>query len=247
MADISFMGATYQGVPAVNLPNTDGGLSTFYEWNFLGKNAELMGEIFSDQMTLAETQWADWTPSASAYTILKSESLEPFQADLSKYEYAFKWETSIYVALKEGASKKAQLIYEGADQYQWIIKRPGDIGDIEAERFDTNTSISFYTVPLTYYYNKSGTKNIGYLISYGIYPALVTQGTSNSYTDTLTITPKTPNIQARTNNSYFSVTSANEVDAENTIIKRSCELYRIEAPGTMREMYRYFFERYNQE
>ena len=243
MADLILMGAQYQGVPAVDLPKQGGGLARFYEDNVIGKCAELVRTVFEDETALEDTLFNGWTPSTTAKAIIATANATTEVLDLANYEYVLKWETSIEVALNEGATTKAQLKWEGADQYQHIRKYPSSLANIRAENFNGNACTTYFTVPFMRYWNTSGTLTYTHSISYGIYPALTAATFSNSTSNTPTLTIKTPTVNARCNATYFATARAAEVDQANTVIKRVGKLYRVAIPNAVREMYADFYER----
>ena len=243
--NITLLGVDYPDVPAIQLPKTGSGLVPFYDYNFMGKMPEFVSTVYNHEVALEDTDFATWTPSTSASTIAASVDATTFSADFANYEYILKWETSTNVALQSGATKKAQLIWDGADQYQILCKRPNSLVNIQAMNFNGNTCFTYYTVPFMRYYNTSGTATYTHSISYGIYPVLVASTFSNSTSNTPTVTVKTPSISARCYKSYFTEARAAEVDQENTTIKIVGKLYRIEIAGAIREMYSDFYERFN--
>lgn len=243
--DITLLGATYPGVPAVTLPQSPSGTATFYDYDWMGKMPEFMEIVYENETALADTTFATWTPSTTARAIIATSTAKTFSADLSKYEYILKWETTFTPVLNSGATTKAQLIWEGADQYQILCKRPNSLSNIEAENFNGNTCNTYFTVPFMSYYNTSGTATYTHSISYGIYPALTASTFSNSTSNTPTVTIKTPTVNARCNSTYFATARAPEIDQANSIVKRVGKLYRIEKTGAVRGMYADFFDRYN--
>lgn len=243
--NITLMGATYSEVPAVTLPQSPSGIATFYDYDFMGKMAEFVEVVYDDEVALADTDYATWTPSTTAKSIRATQNAKTFVADFTKYEYILKWEASFQAVYNEGATLKAQLIWEGADQYQILCKRPNSLANIEAENFNGNTCNTYFTVPMMKYYNTSGVATYTHSISYGIYPGLVASTFSSSTSNTPTVTIKTPTINARCHNSYFTTARATEIDQTNSIFKTVGKLYRIERDGAVREMYKEFCERYN--
>lgn len=243
--DISLLGAIYSGVPAVSLPQSPSGTATFYDYDWMGKMPEFMETVYEDETALEDTAFATWTPSTTNKVITTTVTAKTFSADMSKYEYILKWETSFEPVLNSGATTKAQLIWEGADQYQILCKRPNSLPNIEAENFNSNTCNTYFTVPFMLYYNTSGTATYTHSISYGIFPVLSTSTFSSSTSNTPTVTIKTPTINARCNANYFAVARAPEIDQANSIVKRVGKLYRIEIEGAVRGMYADFFSRYN--
>lgn len=245
MANITLMGASYSDVPAVTLPQTGGGTATFYEYNWMGKMPEFVSTVYTNEVALEDTDFATWTPSTTAATIISSVDATTFSADFANYEYIIKWETSIDFVLESGATTKAQLIWEGADQYQILCKRPSSLVNIGAMNFNGNVCFTYYTVPFMQYYNTSGVATYTHSISYGIYPVLVSSTFASSTANTTTVTVKTPSVSTRCYKSYFATARAPEVDQTNTKIKRVGKLYRIKIEGAVRSMYNDFYERYN--
>lgn len=245
MADITLLGASYTDVPAVSLPQTGGGTATFYEYSWMGKNAEFVQTVYNNETALGDTSYASWTPSTTAKAIIATATATTFVADMANYEYILKWETSVDVVLNSGATTKAQLIWEGADQYQFLSRRPNSLANIEALNWNGNNCSTYFTVPFMRYYNSSGTATYTHSISYGIYPALTTATFSSSTSNTPTVTVKTPTVNARCSTTYFATARAAEVDQTNTIIKRVGKLYRVGIAGAVRSMYNDFYERYN--
>ena len=245
MAQVTLLGASYSDVPAVTLPQTGGGDATFYEYNFMGKLPEFVQTVYTTEMALEDTGFATWTPSTSAATIVSSVTAGTFSADFANYEYILKWETSTDVALQSGATTKTQLIWEGADQYQMLCKRPNSLANIQAMNFNGNVCFTYFTVPFMRYYDTNGKSTYTHSISYGIYPTLTAATFSNSTSNTPTVTIKTPAITTRCYKSYFTEARAAEVDQENTSIKIVGKLYRINIAGAIREMYRDFYTRFN--
>lgn len=245
--NITLMGATYSDVPAVTLPQSPSGTATFYDYDFMGKMPEFMEVVYEDEVALADTGFATWTPSTTAKAIRTTQNVKTFAADMAHYEYILKWETSFNAVLNEGATKKAQLIWEGADQYQILCKRPNSLANIAAENFNSNTCNTYFTVPFMRYYNTSGVETYTHAISYGIYPGLTASSFSSSTSNAPTVTIKTPTINARCNSSYFAVARAPELDQAESKFKTVGKLYRVEIASPLREMYSDFFERYNNE
>lgn len=247
MANVSLWGANYPDVPALTVPKTGGGTETFWEYNYMGKNAEFVETLVDSEVALADTDFATWTPSTTAKIIVNTSDIKTFVADLTQYEYLIKWESSFVPVLNSGATKKAQVIWEGADQYQCIYKRPSNLANIESGNFNGNVCSTYYSVPFLRYYNTSGSATYTYAISYGIYPTLTASTFSSTTSNTPTVTVKSPVIYARCNNSYFATARASELDQTNSKFHLVGKLYRIVPVGAVRGMHTDFFDRYNAE
>lgn len=247
MANITLLGANYNDVPAVTLPKTGGGVATFYEYDYKGKMPELLEVIHEEETALADTTFNGWNPSTTAKAIQATKTAGTFAANFAKYNYLLKWEFSFVPVLNEGATKKAQLIWEGADLWQILNKRPSSLANIEAENFNGNACTTYFTVPFMRYYNTSGTATYTHSISYGIYPSPTAATFSNSTSNTPTVTVKTPAINARCNATYFAVARAPELDQAASKFRLVGKVYRVEKEDAAEAMYREFYERYNAE
>lgn len=247
MANITLLGANYNDVPAVTLPQTGGGVATFYEYDAKGKLPELLEVIHEEETALANTTFNGWTPSTTAKNIHAAKTAGTFAANFAKYDYLLKWEYSFVPVLNEGATTKAQLIWEGADLWQSLNKRPSSLANIEAERLNGNASVNYLTVPFMRYYNTSGTATYTHSISYGIYPSPTAATFSNSTSNTPTVTVKTPAVYARCNATYFAVARAPELDQSASKFHIIGKVYRVEKEDAVEAFYREFYERYNAE
>lgn len=247
MANITLLGANYNDVPAVTLPQTGGGVATFYEYDAKGKMPELLQTIYDAETALAATSFNGWSPSTTAKSIQATKTAGTFAANFAKYDYLLKWEFSFVPVLNEGATKKAQLIWEGADLWQSLNKRPSSLANIEAENLNGNACTTYFTVPFMRYYSTGGTATYTNSISYGIYPALTAATFSNSTSNTPTVTVKTPAIYARCNATYFATARAPELDQSASKFRVTGKVYRVEREDAVEAFYREFYERYNAE
>lgn len=205
---------------------------------------ELIEEIYdSGSIKLADTSFDTWTPSTTASSIRSSQTAGTFSAHMGEYEYLIKWEFGFNAVTVSGATLKAQILYEGADQWQALHKRPSTWANIQADNFNGNACSTYYTVPFLRYWNTSGTLTYTHSISYGIYPVLVASTFASSTADNTTVTLKTPSVSARCNASYFATARAPQLDKDLSTFRLVGKLYRIEIPGEVRKMYEVFYER----
>lgn len=263
---IVIQGATYSYVPSVELP-TGNGFASFvdttnatataekilsgetayvngnlitgnYVWNPLGNEAELInGNVYSQEVALADTDYATWTASTTAKAIQATANVGTFSADMVNYEYIIKWEFYTDVVHTASATLKAMPKQEVAEIYQIIFRRPASLANVTAKNFVTNVCATEYTAPYLRYYNTSGTDTFTYAVSYGFYPAATAATFSSTTSDTPTVTIKRPTLNARCNTTYFATTRASGVDQTNTILKLRCKLYRMKIHSGFRHKF----------
>ena len=217
-----------------------------YSWDFKGFRPELLGNFaYNYEETLADTDFASWTPSTTASVIVASGNAGTFAADLEKYEYLLRWRYTCDFVYNSGTTMKAVPVRECADVWQTIMKRPNTLANIEAENYNGNTCITQLSTPLLVYYNTSGSKTYTFSITYGVYPSPVAATFSNSTSNTPTVTVKYPSISARCNSSYFSTARAAGVDQDESVIKMKGEIWRVEKGAVMRSLYGLVIDIYN--
>lgn len=205
---------------------------------------EFVQQIYdSGEIALEDTLFNGWTPSTTAKTIKATANGTAFYGHFDEYEYLLKWEFQFHAVTQAGATLKAQLLYEGADQYQVLCKRPSSYANIQADNWNGNTCNTFFTVPFMRYWNTSGSMTYTHSISYGIYPGLTAATFASSTADITTVTPKCPTVNARCSTTYFATARASELDQEESTFRIVGKLYRYKIPGEVRDMYEVFYER----
>lgn len=205
---------------------------------------ELIENIYdSGDIKLSDTLFDSWTPSTTAKTIRASQTAGTFSAHMGDYEYLIKWEFGFNAVTVSGATLKSQVLYEGADQWQALHKRPSSWANIEAENFNGNACTTYYTVPFMRYWKSSGDLSYTHSISYGVYPVLVSSTFASSTANNTTVTLKTPSVSARCNATYFATARASQLDKDLSTFRIVGKLYRTEIPGEVRKMYEDFYER----
>lgn len=205
---------------------------------------EFVQQIYdSGEIALEDTLFNGWTPSTTAKTIKATQNGSTFSGHFDEYEYLLKWETSFQAVYNAGATLKAQVYWEGADQYQVLCKRPNSFANIQADNWNGNVCVTYLTVPFIRYYNTSGSLTYTHSISYGIYPALTAATFASSTADITTVTPKCPTMNARCSSTYFATARAPELDQEESKFRIIGKLYRYKIPGEVRDMYDVFYQR----
>ena len=205
---------------------------------------EFVQQIYdSGEIALEDTLFNGWTPSTTAKTIKATQNGSTFSGHFDEYEYLLKWETAFQAVYNAGATLKAQVYWEGADQYQVLCKRPNSWANISADNWNGNACITYFSVPFIRYYNTSGSLTYTHSISYGIYPALTAATFASSTADITTVTPKCPTMNARCSSTYFATARAPELDQEESKFRIIGKLYRYKIPGEVRDMYDVFYQR----
>lgn len=218
-----------------------------YVWDFKGFNPELIDDnVYNLTISLADTLYATWTPSATAKAIIATATAKTFSANLNEYEYILRWRCTFDAVYDSGYTVKTAPIREVAELWQTIMKRPNSLANIQADNYNGNACVTFASIPLMEYRNSSGGLTYTFAISYGVYPAVTAATFSNATSNTPTVTIKTPTYNARCSTTYFSTTSANHMVDDESIIRVKGELYRVPKGSTMRAMYGLMTNLYNE-
>lgn len=249
--DIVIAGGQFANVPAIVVPMQSGGSATFHDMDtpdgWMGTGAEFVAQIYSHDYTLDETLYNGWTPSTSAKAIIAKAAGTKFTADMANHEYLIRWRFDVDVALKDGATTKAQIEKVSGSLWQSIHRRPYGFQNFEDENYNYNYCTSAITASTYFvYYNTSGAKTWTTGISYGFYAAVQAATLSSTSANSITVTPQTPVINARCNNSYFATARASEVDQANTTIKIRGDVFKTDlAQSWVRHSYGDAIEVYN--
>lgn len=243
MANITLMGASYPGVPAVTLPKTGGGIATFYDGDadfaWLGKNVESLGEVYTISYALADTSFHGWTPSTTAKTIITSKSVSPTVVlDMTNYEYAIRWKFDCVFAYDGSETNTARTLRSISDAWQLIQRRANSLANVLADNPAGNACVTLSTNAWMEYWSDKSAHTYTWSSSYGIYQGLTAATFSNSTSLTPTLTIKTPAVSARCSNTYFSTANAGHVDQDETTIKIKGYLYRYKPGGILYSLYR---------
>ena len=197
-----------------------------FDW--MGDEVEFLQEFHRSKVLLSATSYPSWTASKTATSIKATTSLSTISLDLANYEYMVEWLWQVTVAHASGATLKAIPIKQIGTMYQTIYRRPNSLAKINSDTWDcayvtTLNSACGYC----FYYNTSGTSTFTASNSYGIYCSNTASTVPSSSTgNTVNLTPKTPAIYARCNDSYFATGRYSDIDQSNTNIIMVGNLYR---------------------
>lgn len=248
MADFYYSGQNYTNIQKIKMPEPDnaGGVVPFYSMDgsldWMGPDAELIGQIYANDMTLADTDFVGWAASTTAKTIKATITVAPTYtaSQTTVYSYIVEWLTDINVAYDGTEDNKARLERYFGVQYQDIHRRPYGFVNFESMTDSYNyctTLLSGGTY--TIYRNTSGTETWTSGLSYGLYSSLTAASFSSTTSTSPTLTFKTPVLSARCSTTYWKVANAGKVDVSKTTIRIRANLYRRPAKfSNMRNMYR---------
>lgn len=202
-----------------------------YKYNFMGDDVELIDAAFWEKDILAkDTNFNTWTPSTTAKALWSASNIKTFVADMEEYEYILEWLWDAHIYHNEGATLKATVNRQWGSMYQALTRRPYGFDKLAANDWNYNYCTSLYTASnYVDFYNTSGTHTWGTSLSYGFYASVTAATFSSATADKPTVTIKTPLMNARCNNSYFSTARAAEVDKGRTRMKMKGNLYRVKA------------------
>ena len=235
MSTVNLWGATYNDVPRIDVPDGNGGISSFYDpakINWLGRNPYDMGQIYSLSTTLNNTLYNGWTPSTTAKNIVTSVDVTPtVSMDLEHYDYIVLWYSECEVAYNSNwSASKGSPLKEVCLYTQSILRRPANYNDANNGIFNYNASQNgVYYIYWCYYWSSSSAKSLAYTTYSPCYISAVTACSFNSTSSTTpTVTLKTPVLSARCSTTYFTTANAAKVDQANTTVKLKGHLYRVD-------------------
>ena len=218
-------------------------IGTLYDMSnsmsWMGKDVELLdANVYTKSDTLANTDFATWTPSTTAKTIVAATSPKTFAADLANYSYYLVWECKCDMDYTgQSPTLKAHLLFSRCYIVQEITKRPSTFANVQSNTFDGNNCTSLYASNfLRYYGTTTGSITYSWSASYGIYFGASAATFSNSTSNTPTVTIKSPTLSARCSTTYFSTGNAAKVNQSKSTWSMTGKLYRVETKGTVRNI-----------
>lgn len=233
MPDIVIGGATFPGVPAVDLPKSGGGTARFHDMSddmaWLGAGVECINSnLFTKEDVLANTNFAHWTPSTTSVTIVSTAGRGPVSVNLGDYTYYVIWDCGINVVYSEDAEKKALEDCCRLYAVQQVFRKPNNVQQFKDANFGTNSMLAVFSTQYMHFYNGGGTETFSIAnTAQGFYftaslPTLIS--TTNL---TTSCTPRNPSLTVRCNTGYFSMANAELVDRQNSNFWIRGKVYRV--------------------
>ena len=197
-----------------------------YDWR--GENVTLVKNILDETITLADTDFPNITPSTSTSVILPEVSLtsEKVYRPMTSEELLMIYTLYVKFAYKSGYTPISAF----DEQYEVYTiraaRRPTQLSDLTYKNYFTTIATNFSEFGI--YFNNSGTdRGIEWGNNSGVYMNC-SIGTSNSdlvSQPAVGITPRSPSIRFAASNSYMTTTASNNVDAANTTIHYTLDMY----------------------
>ena len=243
--DVSGVTATAADVKAgkkIILPNGSEATGT-YNWSWMGSEVEHLSELdYTEQFTLADTDYPNWTPS-TAYAIIRDTYTRPsFKANMKDYDYLVLFLMRFDPVYDENASKVNMPIRGICYLFNTITRRPQTLSEIENGAFTLNISNGYPLTPFTLYYNSYG----NHAISVGNYGVTISnQVPANAQGDAANIAVKMPSIRVVCNDTVFSTDAANAIIPNQSTVKIKYEVYRVPRPNLHGWIYQRLTDIYN--
>lgn len=265
MKDITLMGATYQDVPAVLLPQSGGGTARFDDCSVVtaaaadvasgkifvasdgtittgtasGGGLQYIDSLYSATIALKNTGYATWTPSTTATAIVAAGAVcsQTFTAtNVNLNDYYSRFLVEINIAYTNTTAAKGRFLRTVADNWYVITKRPSNLANMNSGTRNAVVAEAMSNMWGVYYYSSATATAFSWAQSYGFYTGNGAP-TSSGNVDSPVITVKNPVINARCNATYFATGQASLVDQENSTIKIKHELYKALSPYNRQKSY----------
>lgn len=205
---------------------TDIGKLCKYDWR--GENVTLVKNILNENITLADTDFPNITPSTSTSVILPEYNItsEKIYRDMTSEELLMIYTLSVKFAYKSGYTPTTAL----DEQYEVYTiraaRRPIQSSNLTYKNYFATIATNFSEVGI--YFNNDGSgRGVEWGNNIGVYMNC-SLGTSNSdlaSSPDVGITPRSPSIRFAASNNYMTTTASNNIDAEKTTIHYTLDMY----------------------
>ena len=205
------------------------GVPVVSTYNALGEDMEFVQTLFTQHLTLDDTNFSSWTPTtSSAGTIVPQTNGTAYTPTTSNQQFMLLNKVKIIYNYATEVENKAKILECYFTGVSFVTKNYTGVQNfIEGSR-TYYASIAGTSFQEQIYYGSNGVYGITGN-SYGFYVTNTTPSLSNQASSTPTITPKTPLIRAIAHNSYITVANFQALDTTNTTIDISIDLYATDA------------------
>ena len=224
--------ATASAVNVVTTQDTHGGdivtitATPVVPFNPFGEAAEVIATYSKTTYALKDTLYNTWTPSKTAKAIVATATLGTKTLDLANYEYFTKFIVDARTVYNTGTTMQGLVVRQVTAIWQYMYRKPSNFTNIASKTDNYNYCTAIYTAPLMDYYKTDGTHSLTYTGSYGFYGAATAHTFNSTSSSTPTLTVKRPTLNARCNDSYFTLENASAVDKTNSTMAVWGYLYR---------------------
>lgn len=192
-------------------------------WSWMGKNPTKVKDYGTTKVWLKDCGYNTWTPTTTSTEIVSRANLEAYTADFGTYSYYVLMRFHSHFEYGSGATGTAQI-----DDVYWICAN-------ECYKYHSNYSAMSSGTPNTqtyqtdfsggmFYISTTGANTYTASATYGVFPYTAPSLTLSS----TSITPATPQINARCNASYFSTAAAATVDKNTSYYELKTEIWRVD-------------------
>lgn len=204
---------------------TDIGKLCKYNWK--GDNLTLISHILNENITLADTNFSNITPSTSTSVILPEGPL----SDYKIYRPMVNEDLVMIYTLNTKFAYKSDYTPAGAldEQYEiytlFASRRPTDINNLTYNNYFSALESHFLEFGI--YFGSWGGRGIEWGNNIGVFMQ-ASVGLSNQDlrdNDAVGITPRSPSIRFAASNNYMNTTACSNIDIENTSIHYTLDMY----------------------
>lgn len=205
--------------------NVSGGGGGSYPW--FGPNTV---KDYTKTITInlsEDTSWDSWTASTTATSILAAPSTNDFTYAFDIDSYAvFIVTTAVTNYVHKSTATKANIpISSGRFDFCVFYGQPSSYSDYKTLTINTRGSTGSWNALRLYYYNSNSTKAV-YATNYGAYASSNPTFSDSASGSTVTIGGKRSPIYARCNATYFATARKADIDAENTNVVITFDVYK---------------------
>ena len=200
-------------------------------WSWMGKNPTKVKDYGTTKVYLKNTNYNTWTPTTSATQIVASANLEAYTGDFSTYDYIVYQRFHTHFEYGSGRTTGNYISdFYWCVAYGTVKYRTTYAQMVSGDYSTTSCPAVGGARQGLFYASSNGTSSYTAQTAYGVYPY-------NTVTPTVlfsssSITPKTPQLNARCQNTYFSTTNASAVNKDTSYYEINTQIWRIDGHTT---------------
>ena len=194
-------------------------------WSWMGKNPTKIATPLNNKVYLKNTNFATWTPSTTATTMVASTTLSDCTIDAKNYDYVILHSFHTHFDYDTGTTGKAMITDQFASFHVFIFTYHSNYSDMRNDNTGNIGTLSAgSSTPNGAFYKNSSGADAYSRQSYGVY-----LGTPQNAAVALTYARvKTFPISMRCSSSYFSTANCALVNKDTSYYEYKIELWRID-------------------